>query len=345
MRSEKPIIVIAVAIVAVLLAGEAIVYTEGGGYSASAERDGDSVHWSAGTSGTATYDVVVSDNGDFAPVTSVYLYLDDGYGGTSVQGKLPVGSKELTPSYYLQQLEAELDYRGTGVAGYVDAQGLRELVSDTAGAPGRAVVMVSGSIPDTVYGGNSLLSDWLVAGGTLYWAGGEIGRYVSHSDGEQEEVSGGAESLIGSARVNPAENDSGQMVGMVDGVVPGDPYRGHLGLRSNCVLYGIETSSVTEGIGIGYTDGTYASAAFVRNGSGQVCVVGGDLTNYQRYDMSQIIASGICWCSQEAGFADGSTRGDVSGTVGVPASAGNLAVYIYLGHGEDFPTYGRSFDL
>lgn len=328
------------------MVGEVLTYSGGDGYSLDATRTPDGMNWSAGTSGTNTYDVVVFDNLSYTSPERIYLYDDDDYGNVSEQGITPVGSKELTPRYYLEQLEKELDYRGIHNTEFVNATGLRTVLSDTGNAMKCALVIVSGSIPDTVYAANDILMNWVQAGGTLYWAGGPLGTSVSHQDGTTDNVPDGPMRLLGSNCLNPAVNNDEGLVGMVDGTVDDEGIGTFLGLQNNCVLYGVDRSAVmTDSLAVGYTDGTYSSIVFVRCGDGQICVFGGDLTNNQRYDMSQTIASGLCWCSKVLGHAKGSvSHGDTSGTL-MFAASGIVRAYLFLGHGEEFPVYGRGFDL
>lgn len=329
---------------AVLLIGEVLTYSGGDGYGAEVSRTSDGIQWTATASGTNTYNVLAFDNGTFSASETIYFYLDESFGHTSQQGNLPVGSKELTPEYYLQQLEKELDYRGAPTVKYVDADGLADVLSAVSNASKTSLVMVSGSVPDTVYGDSNILLDWIHNGGTLYWAGGPIGTKLSHRDRTAEDVPDGTKIFLGSDCSNKEKRD-GNNAGMVDERVDGGLSE-HLGLRSNCVLYGIDSSLLEQDgyLSLGYTDGVYSSITLIRSGMGQICIFGGDLTNYQRYDMSQIIASGICWCSNEIGYAAGTVSGSRSGSIELICEE-NLRAYLYLGHGEDFPVYGRGFDL
>ena len=82
----------------------------------------------------------------------------------------------------LQSLQATL---GTKKVTFVDANQLKAVLTNKQSARKTVVVAVSGTLPDTVWGRGrtSSLNNWMGAGGTLVWAGGEPG-YLSVSQGQ-----------------------------------------------------------------------------------------------------------------------------------------------------------------
>ncbi len=348
MQSEKPIIVIAVFLIAALLIGEVFVYATHEEYSAEVSRTSDGMEWSISSTGSNTYDILVLDNGSFSSKKTVYLYLDERYGHTSSPGKQPVGSKALNPDHYLDLLEKELKNRCVTDVRYVDADTLVDVMKDLKDSDEKILVMVSGSIPDTVYGDSDLLTTWIDSGGTLYWAGGIIGEYVSHRDGTVTRVADGPRRFLGSDCVNPLEPEGDQNAGLVDNVVPDNQLQKILGIGSNSILYSVDPSRLDGSVGhlsLGFTDGKYSSITYVQSRSGQICIIGGDLTHQQNYDVSQIIASGLYYGSQVLASEDGKVFGTtVSGNIEF-TSVGNVRAYIYLGHGSNYLVYGRGFDL
>lgn len=347
MQSEKPIIIIAAVLIAVLLIGEVFTYCVHEEYSIEAERTSDGMDWNIHTTGSNTYDILVLDNGTAQTQKTFYFYLDENYGHTSVPGKQPVGSKALTPEEYLSTLEKELNTRGVSDIHYVDAKSLAELISDHSRSKEIALVMVSGSIPDTVYTASDGLAEWIQSGGTLYWAGGIIGEYESHCDGSATQLTNGPQRIIGYDCVNPQHPDGDKNAGLVDKTVAENKLQEALGLTSNCILYSVDAGRLGSSVGhlsLGFTDGTYSSITYVQSGSGQVCVIGGNLTHQQNSDMSQIIASGLCYSSTVIAFEDGTVGSNTGGSISFTAT-GNVRVYIYLGHGSEYVVYGRGFDL
>ncbi len=347
MQSEKPIIIIAAVLIAVLLIGEVFTYCVHEEYSVGAERTSDGMDWNIRTTGSNTYNILVLDNGTAQTQKTYYFYLDESYGHTSVPGKQPVGSKALVPEEYLSTLEKELNTRGINDILYVDATSLAELISDHSRSKEIALIMVSGSIPDTVYTASGGLAKWVRSGGTLYWAGGIIGEYESHNDGSATHLTNGPQKIIGYDCVNPQHSDGDKDAGLVDKVITDNRLQEALGLTSNCVLYSVDSSRLGSSVGhlsLGFTDGKYASITYIQSGSGQVCVIGGDLTHQQNSDMSQIIASGLCYNSTVIAFEDGTVGSNAGGSISFTVT-GKVRAYIYLGHGSEYVVYGRGFDI
>ena len=95
---------------------------------------------------------------------------------------------------------------------------------------------------------------------------------------------------------------------------------------------------------VGYEKDGCASTVLVKNGSGMVCVMGGNYSNNQRMDLANIIASGICYCSAELDCKTGNVaRGTVTGTFSNWPATGNVAAFLYLG--GDFSVYGKLFTM
>ncbi len=348
MQSEKPIIIIAVILIVALLIGEVFVYATHEEYSAEASRTSDGMEWSISSTGSDSYNILVLDNGSFLSKKTICLYLDERYGHTSSPGKQPVGSKALNPDHYLDLLEKELKNRGVTDVRYVNADTLVDVMKDLENSDEKALVMVSGSIPDTVYGDVDLLTTWIGSGGTLFWAGGIIGEYVSHKDGTTTQIADGPQRFLGVDCVNPLQPEGDQNAGLVDKVITDNQLQKILGIGSNSILYSVDPSRLNNSIGhlsLGFTDGKYSSIAYVQSGSGQICVVGGDLTHQQNYDMSQMIASGLYYGSKVIASEDGKVFSTtISGNITF-TSVENVRAYIYLGHGSNYLVYGRGFDL
>lgn len=96
-------------------------------------------------------------------------------------------------------------------------------------------------------------------------------------------------------------------------------------------------------LAMGYTDGRYSSVCLVGHGSGTVCILGGVLSNDQRYDMAQIVSAGVTDESVLVEHIHGSvTRSTVTETIAIDSSK-NIMVYTYLG--GYFTVYGRSASL
>ncbi|MDO5861907.1 MAG: hypothetical protein Q4Q58_03845 [Thermoplasmata archaeon] len=344
-RSDKAVVAMAVALLAVILVGEVVVYTSDyTDYSASASAEDGVITYTVSADGSKSYSVVVSDSNGYEKVTRLYLYYDESYASDVEDVEADVGAPALTQSYYLKQLVQLLEYRGVTDVTYVDAQELAEVLSASVAAgssAGIGLVCLNGALPDTVYTGNAgdLILTWLESGGSLYWAGNTIGSEYATTEGVVA-VEGDYQTLfLGSDCLNTDET-----LTRAYEEYSGNAYRSALSLSNNNVKYGVSPSMVTSRacLALGYQNGGYASIVAVQCGSGAVFVFGGDYSDYQRYDMAQVIAAGIGPQSELVAVDTGTvTRGSVSGTV--EATGSDLTAYIYLG--GYYPVYGKHFDL
>lgn len=338
-KGEYGLIALAAIICAVVLIGEYVTYGDVFDYDSSADADG---NYSIYDSGSHSYTAVLTDNGSFSAPTELYIYLDGDYGSVVHDVNVEVGAKKLTQSYYLEQLVNNLKYYSVQKPAYLDARGLEELMSQTG--QGKGVVVISGALPDTVYSGTSgdKAVSWLTSGGTLYWAGESIGRYIGHADGSCTEApSGYAGLFLGTGAVLNGEEEDTRAYSDVGG----NAYRYDLSLKNNDVKYAVSVGSVSDALAVGYERDGFASIVLAKNGTGMVCVFGGDYSNNQRMDMANVIASGICYCSVEVECHTGTVaRGTVRGTFSdLSGTHGNLCVFLYLG--GDFSVYGKLYQF
>ena len=343
-RGDLRLIAVAIAVMAVLVIGEVIVYTSDyTDYSADASMDGGAVSYSISGHGSKNYSVVVSDNGSYGPIERLYIYQDDSYRTNYEKVTVAVGARELDMGYYVEQMAPTLRYRGIQDVTVLDAEGLKEaLESDIAsgGCSGAGLVMISGAFPDTVYKGSAddVVMTWISAGGSLYWVGNLIGSCYATQD-SLVPVDGYQELFFGSECLN----DSG---GKAYGEVQSNDYCSLLSLKNNQVRYAVDCSKIDgrSALAVGFqSEEGYSSAALVSYGSGMVAVIAGDYSNMQREDLAQIIASGIGPESHVIGTATGTVSGNASGTIAVTPASGECRAFIYLG--GYYPVYCRLVQL
>ncbi|MBQ4412353.1 MAG: hypothetical protein II848_06065 [Candidatus Methanomethylophilus sp.] len=335
-KRDYGLIILAVAVCAVVLVGEFATYGNIYRYDSSADASG---NFSVYDSGSHCYTAVLSDNGSFPAPTRFYVYYDEGYGSVVHDAKVEVGAKALDQKYYLSQLLNNLKYYSVTDVTYVNAAELASKMSEAG--TGVGLIMISGAIPRTVYD-SSLLTTWISTGGSLYWAGEAIGKYIGESDGTVSEApSTYLESLLGAGVALHA--DTGDTRALND--VTANSYRRDLSLKNNDVRYAVNIASAgADSLAVGYEKDGCASTVLVKNGSGMVCVMGGNYSNNQRMDMANIIASGICYCSAELDCKTGNVaRGTVTGTFSNWPATGNVAAFLYLG--GDFSVYGKLFTM
>ena len=188
-KSDKPAVIIAVALLAIILIGEVIVYTSDyTDYSAEAELEGDSLGYQVSADGSKTYSVVVNDNGTYDGIDRLYIYFDESYPANYEDVDVSIGAQALDQEYYLEQVVNLLKPRNFHDITYVDAEQLADalagdLASDGCGTAG--LLVISGALPDTVYTGNAddTIFQWMSEGGSLYWLGNLIGECYATADG------------------------------------------------------------------------------------------------------------------------------------------------------------------
>ncbi len=335
----------ALVVIIMVFAGEALTYNPQTTYGSDASSDGS---WSVSSSGTYGYDAMLLDSGTYAAPTTFMLYYDEGYGSKVNDPLVEVGARALDQEYYIQQLLANLSYLGVKDVERVNASQLSEKLSDAAYS-GYGLIMLSGAVPDTVYDGtaSSAILTWISNGGSLYWAGNTIGKYVGHSDGSVTEVTGYDALFLGaSGCISTQEQSADRRAGAAYSDVTSNDLRYALHLKNNNILYGVETSKLAAGtyLELGFTENGYASIVFKQNGAGQVCVMAGDYSNHQRMDLSTVIAAGICWSTSVVDWTHGTvSKGTAAGQFDTTLSAGDQSIFVMLG--GDFAAYGRTYDI
>ncbi|AIZ57016.1 hypothetical protein Mpt1_c11540 [Candidatus Methanoplasma termitum] len=348
MRTNAILSMLFVIVLGAVLIGEVYVYTfNTGGYSSDVSLSGNEIDYGVTSHISTTYSIIITDNGNFSPNTSYYIYYDESYASKVNAVEIPVGAKALTEDYYISQLVHMLDYRGITNIEILNARELEERLSaDTeAGTCAKGLIVLSGALPDTVYTGQNsdIIFSWLNDGGRLYWAGNLLGRYVSTPDGitdlgeKNNEYQVG---FFGTECLNTGETTTAYSD------VTDNEYRFTLSMMNNNVKYGVDTSALPLSLHVGYTEGGYYSTvltAFGTNG-GMICVLGGDYSSYQRHDLAQVISSGLSPSSVMIGHATGDLkRTTLHGTIEIGTHDRNVMAYVY--YGGYFPTYGRLTEL
>lgn len=340
MKGNKLLVVFAVAVCAVVVIGEMYAYLPNSyGYSSDAEMGADGINYTLEDRGSSEFDAILLDNGDYEAPKEVYIYFDDGY-ESAVNEDVPVevGAQKMTQEYYIDQLVKVLEYRGMSDVTIMDAAGLASALESDIGSEacsGKALVICAGAIPDTVITveGAGPLVTWISQGGSLYWTGNVIGRYVSTQDGlVRADLSG---ILVGTDSFN--EQDTNAYEDASD-------LRWMFSYEHNRLMYAPDLSdSGRQWLAAGYGDGTYSSTTFVSMGEGQVCIVAGEYNSKQIRDLAISIVSGLCYASEVVDYNHGTVSGSASGTMAVPSEHGNLRLYLYLG--GYFCVYGRGYDF
>jgi len=343
-KSERLAAILAVLVIAIIAIGEIAAYSPVVDFKSNAESDG---HWSVSSSGSFTYDALLLNSGtSFQGPEKFMIYYDEDYGSKVNNPLIEVGARALDQNYYKIQLLNNLEYLGVKNVKVVKADELATALSDATYAH-YGLIVISGALPSTVYNGtaSSLILSWISNGGSLYWAGNQLGKYIGNADSTVTEASGYQNLFFGADCINQAEQSANRRGGIAYSDITDNNLRHSLCLKNNNNLYGINVSMLSAGtyLAAGYTQDGYASIAFVQHGAGQICVMAGDYSNYQRMDLATVIASGLCWSTTVSEWNHGTiSKNTINGTFDV-SSPGHKTVFIMVG--GDFASYGRSYSI
>lgn len=331
LKHDRALIAISVIVLVVLIVGEVYIYTFNAnsiyGISTTPEDDGVSYTITSGIS--STYEIVITDNGDFESPTEFYVYYDGNYKSNLDDVFQPIGAKKLTQDYYVSQLIYQLENRGITAVTKVNADELKEALNGDISSSDckKGLIVVSGALPDTVYTGKTgdLILNWVDNGGSLYWAGNLIGACYATED-ELVSVDGYQDLFFGCECLNTGDTDK------AFSDIDSNNYRYALSLMNNSVKFGVDADAVPSCTAVGYTEDGYSSIAFVKHGNGMICVLAGDYSNNQRADLAQIVSAGLCYNSTMIYDKSGSvTRSTISGVADISIPDKYYSVYVYLG--------------
>lgn len=306
-------------------------------YDADASWNGSNVSFEASSSGSDTYDATLIDNGDGSPVDVLRIYVDATYDEYYAEAKELSKFPYLDQGYYAEQVVSFLKMRSYTGASSCDERQLVDYLSSTmSDAGGKGLMVTSYALPSSIYDGTSdcLLVEWVQAGGTLYWVGSEIGRFVIGEDGLQE-VRGNQTLFLGSECIYTG----GRLV--APNVIE-NGFTEHLTLKNSDVMNGVRVADVPGALGIGYTVDGYASISLVPSGNGSICIFAGPFDINQLDDIGQVIATGLNPSSKVVDHSGGKVvRETVTGSLNLPSEHGNLLLYIYVG--GTYPKFGEAF--
>lgn len=255
-KGSRTITIAAIALLSVIMIGEAFVLVASPNFSADVDDQG---NWEISGKGNFAYDVVQIDSGEVTVSDKVVIYRDPDYGSVINDPLIEVGARKLDQEYYIQQLRYNLEYLGVKNVETVDAGRLAEIVKDP-GYEKCCIVMTSGAFPETVYDGTagSAVLKWISGGGSLYWVSMQIGRYIGHSDGSVTDAPSGYEQLFlgKTGCLNMMEQSGDRRAGAAYSDVSDNELRYALHLKNNNILYAVNASAMagTDHLAAGYCE-------------------------------------------------------------------------------------------
>ena len=335
---KKWISIVVVIFIAMILVGEILTYSSGvNRYDSSAVRNGTMVEYSVSSSGTNDYCAVLIDNGGFKGLERLAIYVDENYDKNleAAGSYTPVCNMESV--YYSGQVQRSLKLRSLDDVIICDSKGLIDYLEETKTHPGGCgILSLSYALPGEIYKGNGSdpLMKWIEDGGSLYWEGSIPGS-LYYNDGELIRVGNNQELFFGSS--NCINLNSKLHPDTVD-----DVYTRVLGLTDRQLFLGVDSSAIVrEHLSIGCMNGSISSLTLVKYGNGMVVQSAGWFTIEQIEQLSQVMASGLCYKSMIIDQHDGRvTRSTVNGSFD---SIGGDRLYIFIG--KNYSVYGRAYDV
>jgi hypothetical protein len=229
------------------------------------------------------------------PDRDISLFLDRNYPVAGSSRSIQLGFP-----YHLRAQAKLARYAGSITT--IDAAELAAEMRDTANAPHRVIMVVSGAFPrDVLSTGTDLVSPWVRAGGLLVWGGDVIGYYsaLPHHPLDSLDKSNprdrGSDQLLGVASVRPAAD------GLALGTLPTPAAQG-LGLMYDRTGTAVSTDfALTHGgAALGWDDGVFNSIASVAVGRGHYVVFGGGIDDEAvlAQDVMRIISTRIVDASE-----------------------------------------------
>lgn len=330
----------AVAVVAVLLCctvilGEYLTYADIHNYNATAEWNEDTIDFTVSSNGSDAYSAVLMNSHGRAPTSALTILYDDGYESRyrniSDAGRATYMDQDL----YRSEVKSALKMRGFTNVDSCDFASLKTFIDSTMDeATGRGLLVTTYALPAEVYDGTpeSPLLKWISNGGTLYWAGSEIGSYCI-DDGNLIEITNNQTLLFGKDCLNvggPVIADTRDSNGFCEA----------LALKSSGCMFSMNARDVSGSLALGYETDGYSTISFTAFGNGQICIFGGPSSLSLIEDIAQVIASDVSYSTEIVKVDTGVvTRSTVSGSF--PASDGASTVYIFTG--GYYLNYGRVF--
>lgn len=323
-RVKFPIIVLMVAAI-ILAAGALYVYfNDSGSYDAKASLDSDTVEYTLnGPSSEYCYSVI---SGTDLP-DKIYFYLDMVYDSNF--------NDYYVQSEYFSVMEQMLERRNYTSVEYVNAQQLVKVMNE----PDSAVIFISGALPDTVYSGeaDSPFKKWMDLGGTVYWSGPEIGRYVSTKTGITDLGSGFFGGDVNTDQKDPYAYNESEM------------FR-YTHTRYDDSLYGLRADRANS-LPLAYvSDSGYSSVSAAKLFGGNAIIFGGNIatteTVYEvlmdRTYVADLLICGLTYESKGIYAGSGTVHGKASASFDVTSESDMV---FFIAAGEPASHWAKAIQL
>lgn len=323
---DRRIMAILVGAIMIMVLGQALSYhTNAFTWNADAELEGNSLSYSINSNYKSKYSAVAFEGAKIQD-SPVLIFFDENCGLDAVHWR--------NIRFDVQSINHELQNRGCKTR-IVDSEELAEALEGTRHSKD-SLVVTAGILPRSVYDGtaSSKIIKWIDEGGSLYWTGKPIGKYIGDENGTTT-VSNYSQLFFG---VDNAISE--KYIKVYDWAPSG--IGSHLSLSMNCTLYGL-SEDLPGALSFGRSGNGFGTAVAFPKLAGSITVVAHESSNKARYDMAQTVASGITPQTKLLNFDAGYVSGSVNGILNLPPHTGNVTVYIFLG--GHLSTYGKNFSF
>lgn len=282
---KRNVVPVAAIVILIILLGQYVsYYSDRGTCTISSETDGTTISFSVDTDFDTQITETSLSNGHDIPRSFLILY-DESVGSCIEYNHLK--STVYLLSNYLRGCDG-IHFKTGSVEEFTDI-----VENDlTSGSYDTGLIIINGALPYTVYDGTaaSKMVQWVENGGTLYWSGPPIGKYIAEKGGvtESEDFASVSTELFG---ITDAFNDDADDAYGYERI--GEDISDSIGVMFNKVQYGLDIATVSNSVFLGYTDGRYASIGVVGCGLGEIGVFGGWVIYEHIYDLVNLIAAGV----------------------------------------------------
>ena len=307
---------------AVILSGCAVIYCfDNNNYGVSIEVREGKVDYSITGFMPCDYTYRVYSGADVPE--RIYLYFDSSYANYYDIGNLNRAANDI---------EKILKDRGFESFKRVDANNLKKLMDDPSKAIGSLLIFLNGTIPDTIYDGTSMrLTEWMDNGGSVVWAGPEIGLLVSHTYGYEMAENG----RLFKGHINDGKEQDIQSISEMGEITGFSLY--------NCIPYGLE-KDYPGSMCLSTCSSDYSSASVMSYSNGRIYIIGGNMTNNVLPLLTSMAEMMICGINENTILKSTETfhkgYGNISGTFDTSVSSGDV---LLLTIGKPYSSWARAF--
>ncbi len=257
----------------------------------------------------------------------IYLYLDSDYSGGMVSYR--------DQDRMLSSIRDMMRECGYCNAEFIDSARLAQLCSTPSEAPKRAIMMISGAVPENVYpdDSNNGLETWMANGGTLYWAGPDMGLYRADAHRDNVKVEGGGR--FGDNINNSTEKPC--LVGKSSDISRA------MGFAGGHAEFGLKADYPGSAV-IGLYD-EYSSLSVVPAGAGRIFVLGCSMSSLDVESLYSYVDMVVCGINEDTVVKDTGSYHKGYGSGSFMVSGVSVGDVLYVTSGKPASVNGRAFLL